>query len=82
MKNVPSPIQVPHLSDAGSAHQVRTVSALAAELDEASQTVLLRLRDPENQMPFAYALSLSAAAQLSRLLEQAVQKHIHPDDQS
>ena len=82
MKNVPSPIQVPHLSGAGSAHQVRTVSALAAEPDEASQTVVLRLRDPENQMPFAFALSLSAAAQLSQLLEQAVQKYLYPNDQS
>lgn len=82
MKNVPRPIQTPHLSDADSAHRVRTVSAVAAEPDASSQTVLLRIRDPKNEMPFAFALSLSAAAQLSRLLERAVQKHLYPDDQS
>ena len=80
LKDVPVPMQIPTLSDDDSAHQVRPVSAVGAEPDVVSQTVLVRLFDPGNQLPFAFALSLSAAAQLSRLLERAVQDQLYPDE--
>ena len=80
LKGVPVPMQVPTLSDDDSAHQVRRVSAVAAEPESSSQAVLVRLLDPDNPMPFAYALSPSGAAQLSRLLEQAVQRYLYPDE--
>lgn len=80
LKSVPEPIRIPNLSDDDPAHQVRPVSAVGAVPDASSQSVVVRLRDPNNELDFAFALSLSAAAQLSRLLEQAVQQYLYPDE--
>ena len=80
MKNVPTPMKVPALSDDDSAHQVRPVSAVGAEPDASSQSVVVRLLVPNNQMPSAFALSLPAATQLSRLLDQAVRQQLYPDE--
>ena len=61
MKKVPLPMKVPTLSDDDSGHRVRPVSYLGAEPDASSQTVVVRLLDPNNQM-------------LSLLLTPSVQK--------
>ena len=80
MKNVPTPMEVPTFSDDDSAHQVRPVSEVGAEPDASSQSVVVRLRGPDNPMAFAYALSPSGAAQLARQLDQAVQQYLYPDE--
>lgn len=62
----------------GKHHPIRPVSGLAAELDVTGKAVVLVLRDPENQLPFLFALSPPAAAQLSRLLEETVHEYLDP----
>ena len=80
MNEVPLPITAPIIrEDDGPAHPVRFVSALGAELDTFSQTVVLRLRDPENDKDFVFALSPPAATQLSRRLEEAVKSYLQGD---
>ena len=79
MKNVPMPMKVPTLSDDDSAHQVRPVSAVGVALESSSQVVLMKLRDPDNEMNFPFALSPSGAAQLARALDRAVQQYLDPD---
>ena len=56
--------------------QVRQVTDLEAELDEASGAVLMQLRDPKNDREFAFVLSPPAAAQLSRRLRKAVRQYL------
>ena len=80
MKDVPTPTRVPTLSDDDSAHRVRPVSAVGAALGSSSQVVLMKLRDPGNEMDFPFALSPSGAAQLARALELAVQQYLYPDE--
>ena len=76
MKKVPTPTKIPQLSDDDSGHRVHPVSYLGAEPDASSQTVVVRLLDPGNQMPSVFALSLPAAKQLSGLLDVAVEKNL------
>ena len=80
MKNVPTPMKIPTLSDDDSAHRVRPVSAVGAALESSSQVVLMKLRDPGNEMDFPFALSPSGATQLARQLDQAVQQYLYPDE--
>ena len=71
MKNVPPPIKVPQLSDDATVGRVRPVSAVGAEPDTSSQSVLVQLRVPDSDMDFAFALSPPAAALLMWKLRQA-----------
>ena len=57
LKYVPVPMQIPNLSDDDPGHRVRPVSAVGAEPDASSQSVVVRLLDPNNQMPLVFALS-------------------------
>ena len=80
MHEVTLPKTVPIISeDDGPAHPVRFVSALGAEPDAFSQTVVLRLKDPENDKDFVFSLSPPAATQLSRLLDKAVENYLQGD---
>ena len=85
MKDVPTPLQMPEQPEPdGSRHGTRPVSALGVKLDTSSQTVMVRLRDPNNQYDFLFALSPPAAAQLSRLLKKEVKRYLRavPEDGS
>ena len=81
MRKVPMALQdpvVPEHDD--STHQQRLVSALEVEPHEASQSVLLYLDDPHNEKTFVFALSPSAAAQLSCLLDKAVEQYLYGEE--
>lgn len=81
MKTVPDPTVFHGIpTPDGTSHPIRPVSSLVAELVSEDSVVLLRLRDPGNQYVFRFALSPPAAAQLSRMLENAVRQHLYGDD--
>ena len=78
MKTVTSPTQPRAMPQGdGSTHPFRPVSALEAELDASGETIVIRLRDPDNSKDFAFALLPPAAKQLAELLEQAVEDYLH-----
>lgn len=55
----------------------REVGGIGVQLSESGRTVVLALNDPGRWAgPMVYLLSPPAAAQLSRLLKQAVKKHL------
>lgn len=59
----------------------RPVTSMEAKLSENRRIVILSLNDPGRaDYPLVYALSPPAAAQLSRLLEEAVQEYLDPDN--
>ena len=55
----------------------RPVTGLGVELSKSGRTVVMAVNDPNRGAePLIYLLSLPAAAQLSRLLKQAVKEHL------
>ena len=72
------PTMPSELKHGASMHQAREVTDLDAELDADGEAVVLYLTDPNRvETPLAYVLSPPAAAQLSDLLADAVQKYLY-----